>query len=233
MEIKYEITHEDAEFFYGMSYHRADENAEWRPASKFMQLKETLWFCKEPRAILQQLGITTDARRAQELAYFFDGNLSGYYYVSVASDGTDEAIKWILGGLAAHLNETGQSVTRINQILPATRLRAFVDAQQANRFPRSFAKDVFAKLLEKGSQYPEDAEAVLNDILADPRFKVADDSAIDAIIEAVIAANPDQVAKAAENPKVVQWFVGQVMKAAKGQAPAPVVLAKLTERLAA
>jgi aspartyl-tRNA(Asn)/glutamyl-tRNA(Gln) amidotransferase subunit B len=33
-----------------------------------------------------------------------------------------------------------------------------------------------------------------------------------------IAANPDQVARLRNNPKVFGWFVGQVMKATRGQA---------------
>ena len=34
----------------------------------------------------------------------------------------------------------------------------------------------------------------------------------------IIAANPDQVEKLRDNPKVFGWFVGQVMKATQGQA---------------
>ena len=55
--------------------------------------------------------------------------------------------------------------------------------------------------------------------------------AIEAAVDEIIAANPDQVAKARENPKLAGWFVGQVMKATGGKAnPAVVnqlVMAKL------
>ena len=37
-------------------------------------------------------------------------------------------------------------------------------------------------------------------------------------MDEIIAANPDQVAKAQENPKLAGWFVGQVMKATGGKA---------------
>ena len=34
----------------------------------------------------------------------------------------------------------------------------------------------------------------------------------------MIEANPEQVAKVKDNPKLLGWFVGQVMQATKGQA---------------
>ena len=40
----------------------------------------------------------------------------------------------------------------------------------------------------------------------------------EAAVDEIIAANPAQVAKAKENPKLAGWFVGQVMKATGGKA---------------
>ena len=61
--------------------------------------------------------------------------------------------------------------------------------------------------------------------------QVTDTGAIEAAVDEVIAANPDQVEKAKANPKLAGWFVGQVMKATGGKAnPAAVnalVMAKL------
>ncbi|MEL7416000.1 MAG: Asp-tRNA(Asn)/Glu-tRNA(Gln) amidotransferase GatCAB subunit B, partial [Pseudomonadota bacterium] len=48
--------------------------------------------------------------------------------------------------------------------------------------------------------------------------QVTDTGAIEAAVTEIIAANPDQVAKAAQNPKLAGWFVGQVMKATGGKA---------------
>jgi len=56
---------------------------------------------------------------------------------------------------------------------------------------------------------------------------VADSSEIDIIITKIIEANPEQAAKVKNEPKLIQWFVGQVMKVAKGKAPASIVLEKL------
>ena len=43
-------------------------------------------------------------------------------------------------------------------------------------------------------------------------------SAIEAAIDAVIAANPDKVQQAKAKPQAIGWFVGQVMKATGGKA---------------
>ncbi|MFX8645066.1 Asp-tRNA(Asn)/Glu-tRNA(Gln) amidotransferase GatCAB subunit B, partial [Acinetobacter baumannii] len=48
--------------------------------------------------------------------------------------------------------------------------------------------------------------------------QVTDTGAIEAAVDAVIAANPDKVADAKTNPKAIGWFVGQVMKATGGKA---------------
>ena len=48
--------------------------------------------------------------------------------------------------------------------------------------------------------------------------QVTDTGAIEKAVIEIIAANPDQVEKAKVNPKLVGWFVGQVMKAAGGKA---------------
>ena len=48
--------------------------------------------------------------------------------------------------------------------------------------------------------------------------QVTDTGAIEAAIDAVIAANPDKVAQAVAKPTMIGWFVGQVMKQTGGKA---------------
>ena len=48
--------------------------------------------------------------------------------------------------------------------------------------------------------------------------QMTDLSAIEAAVDAVIAANPDQVEKAKAKPNLTGWFVGQVMKSTGGKA---------------
>ena len=49
-------------------------------------------------------------------------------------------------------------------------------------------------------------------------IQVTDTSALDAAIDALIAANPDKAAAVKAKPQAIGWFVGQVMKATAGKA---------------
>jgi aspartyl-tRNA(Asn)/glutamyl-tRNA(Gln) amidotransferase subunit B len=48
--------------------------------------------------------------------------------------------------------------------------------------------------------------------------QVTDTGAIEKVVNEIIAANPDQVAKVKDKPQTLGWFVGQVMKASGGKA---------------
>ncbi|MEO8115562.1 MAG: Asp-tRNA(Asn)/Glu-tRNA(Gln) amidotransferase GatCAB subunit B, partial [Phenylobacterium sp.] len=48
--------------------------------------------------------------------------------------------------------------------------------------------------------------------------QVSDTGALDAIIDALIAANPGQAAAVKDKPQALGWFVGQVMKETGGKA---------------
>ena len=53
----------------------------------------------------------------------------------------------------------------------------------------------------------------------------------EAAVDAIIAANPDQVRDVKEKPKTFGWFVGQVMKATGGKANPAAVNAILKKKL--
>ncbi|MEL6666823.1 MAG: hypothetical protein AAFQ24_11855, partial [Pseudomonadota bacterium] len=61
--------------------------------------------------------------------------------------------------------------------------------------------------------------------------QVTDTGAIEAIVDDVIASNPDQAAAVKEKPKTIGWFVGQVMKASGGKANPQAVNKILREKL--
>ena len=48
--------------------------------------------------------------------------------------------------------------------------------------------------------------------------QVTDLSAIEKVLDAIIADNPDKVAQAKAKPALIGWFVGQAMKASGGKA---------------
>ena len=61
--------------------------------------------------------------------------------------------------------------------------------------------------------------------------QVTDTGAIEAAVDEIIAANPAQVEKAKQNPKLAGWFVGQVMKATGGKANPAAVNQIVTAKL--
>ena len=58
-----------------------------------------------------------------------------------------------------------------------------------------------------------------------------DESAIEAAVAAVMAANPDKCEEVKAKPKAAAWFVGQVMKSTGGKANPQTVNAILRRRL--
>jgi aspartyl-tRNA(Asn)/glutamyl-tRNA(Gln) amidotransferase subunit B len=48
--------------------------------------------------------------------------------------------------------------------------------------------------------------------------QVSDLSAIEKVVDDIIADNPDKVEQAKAKPALIGWFVGQVMKASDGKA---------------
>ena len=73
------------------------------------------------------------------------------------------------------------------------------------------AKDVFEIMWNEGGDPAEIVEAR-------GMRQVTDTGAIEAAVDAVIAANPDKAAQAVEKPSMAGWFVGQVMKSTGGKA---------------
>jgi len=62
--------------------------------------------------------------------------------------------------------------------------------------------------------------------------KISDEEVLDQIIDELIAAHPDEVATyQAGKETVLQWFMGQVMRATRGKADPQVVLSLLQEKL--
>ena len=87
------------------------------------------------------------------------------------------------------------------------------------------AKEIFAKLWLHPERDPEELRGELG------FEQVTDTGAIEAAIDALMAANPDQVEKARANPRLAGWFTGQVLKATGGKANPAVVGQMVAQKL--
>ena len=129
---------------------------------------------------------------------------------------------WILTELFGALNRAGRELAA-SPISP-DKLGRLVDLIQDSTISGRIAKDVFAEMFESGADPASIVEAR-------GLKQISDAGAIEQIAAEVIAANPEQVEKLKNNPKVFGWFVGQVMKATKGQANPQLVNQVLKQKL--
>jgi aspartyl-tRNA(Asn)/glutamyl-tRNA(Gln) amidotransferase subunit B len=119
------------------------------------------------------------------------------------------AANWVINELAGRLNKEGVGIA--SSPVSASQLGSILDMIAAGTISGKIAKDVFEIVWSEGGD-PR--------VLVDSRgmAQVTDLSAIEAIVDDIVAKNPDKVAQAKAKPTVAGWFVGQVMKASGGKA---------------
>jgi aspartyl-tRNA(Asn)/glutamyl-tRNA(Gln) amidotransferase subunit B len=128
---------------------------------------------------------------------------------------------WVLGEVARKLNETGTPIERAG--VGPEALAGLIAAVDAGAISLSVAKAVFDKMWDTGRT----ADEIIRE---EGWAQLDDEAALAALVRDVLAANPKPVAQyRAGKTLVAGFFVGQVMKATKGQAN-PARVAALVER---
>ena len=145
-------------------------------------------------------------------------------FFETAAQGRDPkaAANWVIGDLFGALNKKGLGIE--NSPVAAAQLGGLVDLIADGTISGRIAKDVFAEMVETSA----DAAAIVE---AKGLRQVTDTGAIEAAVDAALAASPAQVEQYAANPKVLGFFVGQVMKATKGRANPALVNELLRKKL--
>lgn len=119
------------------------------------------------------------------------------------------AANWVSQELFGYLNR--EDIELGDSPVGAEALGGLIDLISDDTISGKIAKTVFARMIETGQQAGQ--------IVEDEGLKqVTDSGAIEAIVDKIIADNPDQAASVKEKPKAMGWFVGQVMKASQGKA---------------
>ena len=174
-----------------------------------------------------------DAKKARFMADFgltdYDANVltadldSGSFFEQVAQgrDGK-QAANWVINELFGRLNKEGRNVA--DSPVTVGQLGGVLDLLASGEISGKMAKDLFEILWTEGGNPAEIAAAR-------GMKQVTDTGAIEAALDALIAANPDQVAKARVNAKLAGWFTGQVLKATGGKANPAVVNAMVAQKL--
>ena len=151
------------------------------------------------------------------------------YFAEVANTSGEGklAANWVMGSVLAELNHTDGSITDFS--VTARQLSDLISRIKDNTLSSKTAKTVFEALLA--------GEGEVDTIIEfKGLFQVTDTGTIEAIVDEVIAENPDQVANyraASEDKqgKMLGFFVGQVMKKSQGKANPQAVNQILSSKL--
>jgi aspartyl-tRNA(Asn)/glutamyl-tRNA(Gln) amidotransferase subunit B len=148
---------------------------------------------------------------SKETAAYFEQTL-----VALADRLTDRAVdaklcaNWVTGAIAAQLNKTGLAIG--DSPVTASSLAQLLVRIVDNTLSNKLAREVFEAM------WAGEGEA---DAIIDARGlkQITDSSAIEALVDAILAENPDKVAEyRGGKDKLFGFFVGQAMKAARGKA---------------
>jgi aspartyl-tRNA(Asn)/glutamyl-tRNA(Gln) amidotransferase subunit B len=187
------------------------------PDPDLLPLEFTAAFVDDLRTQLPELPDEKKARLVREYGLsVYDADVlcaerdTADFFEQVAS-GRDAkaAANWVINELAGRLNKEGMGIT--SSPVSALQLGSILDLIAAGTISGKIAKDVFEIVWSEGG----DPRALVE---TRGMAQVTDLSAIAAIVDEIMAKNPDKVAQAKAKPAMVGWFVGQVMKTSGGKA---------------
>src|SRR3954467_6067440 len=192
------------------------------PDPDLLPLEFSQSFVDELKAELPELPDQKQARFIAELGLSsYDASVlvaereSAVFYETVleklanrARDGK-VAANWVINELFGRLNKEGRDIT--DSPVDAAQLSGIIDLIGEGTISGKIAKDLFEIVWQEGG----DPRALVE---SRGMKQVTDLSAIEKVVDDIIAANPDKAGRAKDKPQSLGWCVGQVMKAAGGKA---------------
>lgn len=153
---------------------------------------------------------------SKKMADFFDA------CVKAGSD-PKTASNWLMGDISRYLNEKELEAGDIP--FTALQLASLISLIDKGTISNSAAKKVLAKMFEE----PEDPEKLVEKL---GLVQVSDEGALKAMVDEVLANNPQSVADyKAGKDKAIGFLVGQIMKASRGKANPQIINKLLKEAL--
>ncbi len=132
------------------------------------------------------------------------------------------AANWITGEFFAAMNKLGFGIS--DSPIGIDNFSKLIKLIEENIISTRIAKDVFEMMLEND----EDPEKIVE---REGMKQVSDTGELEKIIDTIITDNPDQVEAVKLKPKLMGWFVGQVMKETNGKANPKLVNELLNDKL--
>lgn len=150
--------------------------------------------------------------------------VADYFDQSVQNKGDVKVVaNWLMGEVSKHLNSEG--ITILDCPVSPKQLTELLALIEKGTISNKIAKTVFEEMWTSR----KDAEVIVKE---KGLVQISDSSEIVAIVEGVIAANPQSVADyKAGKDKAIGFLVGQIMKQTKGRANPDMVNTLLRERL--
>ena len=124
------------------------------------------------------------------------------------------SVNWITGELFSALNKLALDIN--NSPITPENLGELIDLIAEGTISGRLAKDVFEMMLET----KKNPRKIVED---ENLSQITDESSLEKIVDKILNENPDKVMEVAEKPKMVGWFVGQIMKESQGKANPSVV----------
>ena len=147
------------------------------------------------------------------------------FFEAVVQAGAEakQASNWVMGDVSGYLNAEGKELHDVP--LTPEGLAGMIKLIADGTISSKIAKTVFKELIENGG----DAETIVKE---KGLVQISDEGELVKIINEIIDANPKPLEDyKGGNQKAKGFFVGQVMKATKGQANPPLVNKLLVEEL--
>ncbi len=177
---------------------------------------------KEIEAIRATLPELPDAKKARfikeyKLSGEDAGNLTNSlefadYFETVTKETNDSklAANWVMGELTARLNK--ENLTIKSSPVSASQFAGLLARIKDNTISGKIAKEVFDAMWNDGGE----ADSIIE---SKGLKQISDTGALEAMVDKVIADNPDQVEQfKAGKEKLMGFFVGQIMKQTQGKA---------------
>jgi aspartyl-tRNA(Asn)/glutamyl-tRNA(Gln) amidotransferase subunit B len=169
-------------------------------------------YCRDFELSAYDAGVLTASR---DLAMYFEA------VVEKLGGQPKLAANWVMGELSGALNRDGLEVDASR--VPATVLAGLLARIGDDTISGKLAKEVFEAMWSEG----RGADEIID---AQGLRQITDSAAIEQAIDAIMAANPKQLAEyRSGKDKLFGFFVGQVMKATQGKAN-PAQLNELLKR---
>ena len=131
-------------------------------------------------------------------------------------------VNWITGELFAALNRLNLDIA--NSPITVESLGELIDLISDKTLSGRLAKDVFEIMLDTKEMPKKIVEE-------NGLSQITDIDSIEAVVNKVILENPDKVSELLEKPKLIGWFVGQIMKETNGKANPATVNTILKDKL--